>query len=234
MTCYLHRSRHSLGTHSFFLWLLVAASFLLSLPTSAQSLVLPYNWHINGEVRAMEQDGNNLYLGGMFTMIGPLYERAQTFNTTTGTAQWSHNMGVNGDIRVSIPDGAGGWYIGGGFTSVLGQTRNCLARINADGTLHSWNPDVSSSSAYIYALALNGSAVYVGGNFSTIGGVSRNNFAAVDASTGTVGSLDLNANSSVRAFLVQGTVLYIGGGLPPSAVLRATALPPLTLLQAPL
>src|ERR687885_185286 len=43
---------------------------------------------------------------------------------------------VNNPIRAAIPDGAGGWYIGGGFIHVNGILRKRLAHIPADRPPH--------------------------------------------------------------------------------------------------
>ncbi|HOJ63922.1 MAG TPA: delta-60 repeat domain-containing protein, partial [Spirochaetota bacterium] len=72
---------------------------------------------------------------------------------------------VNGTILCAIPDGNGGWYIGGNFTKIGTVTRNHIARINSDGSLHTWNPDANNP---VFALAISGSIVYAGGTFTSI------------------------------------------------------------------
>ncbi len=160
---------------SFFLLFFVAApwSFAQSSNAVSDGLVT------NGTIQAMVRDGNTLYLGGGFQYVGPSVDFGAALDGTTGQVIASY-LRPNGNVWVSIPDGSGGWYIGGDFSSVGGQTRNRLARINSDGSLHDWNPNVTNG--VIYAIALSGSTVYVGGTF---GGGTANRIAALDATTGS-------------------------------------------------
>ena len=79
-----------------------------------------------------------------------------------------------------------------------------------------WNPDVS---APVYALVPNGSEVYLGGDFNGPGSVNagsqviRDGLAAVDATSGQL-MPDFNPQEipEVRALLLSGNTLYVGGG----------------------
>src|SRR6266851_1137631 len=116
--------------------------------------------------------GGTLYLGGTFTVIGGARTGsgaaidAVTANTPAGLTP----LGINGTVSATAPDGNGGWYVGGSFTRIGAVTRNNLARINGDGSLHPWNPSASGGS--VLALAVSGSTAYVGGYFTAIGGVT--------------------------------------------------------------
>jgi len=121
---------------------------------------------------------------------------------------------ADGPVLAIAPDGAGGVYVGGDFTQLTpagggsAVTRNYIARINADGSIHQWNPNANGS---VHALAVSGSTVYVGGEFTNIGGQTRNNIAALDASTGNATTWDPNANFKVVALAVSGSTVYAGG-----------------------
>jgi len=70
-------------------------------------------------------------------------------------------------------------YIGGGFFSILWQSRNCIASVDVrTGALTDWNPNADS---YVSCLAVHGGLVYAGGDFYTMGGVERRFLASVDA-----------------------------------------------------
>lgn len=73
---------------------------------------------------------------------------------------------ANSIVSAIITDGNGGFYIGGAFTKIENTTRNHLAHINADGSLHSWNPDADGP---IYCLTLSGNTIFTGGDFTNIG-----------------------------------------------------------------
>ncbi|MBI3074147.1 MAG: delta-60 repeat domain-containing protein [Deltaproteobacteria bacterium] len=172
-------------------------------PLSANSRLVP-----NGTVYAIAEVGCTHYIGGNFTAIGPNTGGGAPLNTSTGQLAVATPLTVNGFVQVAVPDDAGGWFIGGTFTKVGTTTRNRLARLNADGTLQSWDPNANS---IVNALAVSGSTVYAGGAFTTLdGGTPRNRLAAI-GTDGTVQSWDPNANSIVNALAVSGTTVYAGG-----------------------
>ncbi|HYY64359.1 MAG TPA: hypothetical protein VE688_07085 [Gaiellaceae bacterium] len=92
---------------------------------------------------------------------------------------------VNNPIRAAIPDGKGGWYIGGGFIHVNGVLRKRLAHIRADGTLDpKWRPEANGNGVSVSSLARIGSTLYVGGDFARLDRAPRLWLGAVDAATG--------------------------------------------------
>ena len=170
-------------------------------------------WIPNGKINAMASYGNTVYLAGEFTYIGPAQNaiRATTFDAVTG--QPIPNFpAFDRKVRSIVPDGSGGWFIGGEFTTVAGQTRNRIARINSDGSLNPWNPDVGGQ---VNTIAVSGNKVYVGGYFSTVNGgaVTRNKVAAFDANTGlaTPWDPDLDINGEINAITVADSLVFLGG-----------------------
>jgi predicted small secreted protein len=111
-------------------------------------------------------------------------------------------------VLASAPDGSGGWYIAGLFTEVGGQTRNRLARINADGSLNAWNPNANAT---VRAMVFSGGIVYIGGNFTTVAGQAKSYIAALDAATGTlVPGWGAYANNVVTCLAMSNNILYAG------------------------
>jgi hypothetical protein len=161
-------------------------------------------------------DATHIYLGGNFNMMVK-EGLAGTFNSGVGlqiTGTGQHIAGfpfVNGTVRVCIPDGAGGWYIGGYFTKVGSFVRNRIAHILPDMTVNpTWNPNADNG---VLALTISGTDLYAGGDFSNIGGQTRNNIAKL-STTGT-GLADAtwnpNANNTIQALTLSFTDLYVGG-----------------------
>ena len=191
--------------------LALLAFALLATAAHAQTLrpELPVT---NGTVfaTALSDDGATLYLGGDFSYVGPYTGSGVRLSPSAGTVL-PGGARVNGEVLVSVPDGAGGYYIGGQFTSVGGVARNRLAHVLADGTLDAaFDPSVSGGS--VFALAFGGGTLYAGGSFDSVGGQARRNLAAVDAATGAVvTAFDPNASSTVRALALGGDTLYAGG-----------------------
>jgi hypothetical protein len=164
-------------------------------------------WVTDGTVAAVVRNGNTIYLGGSFTMVGP---------ATGGGAPLSAESGglvlplpkVLGTIYASVSDHSGGWYIGGAFSAVAGLPRSNLAHILADGRVAAWNPDANSE---VRALAVNGTTVYAGGCFTSIGDSVRAHVAALDVMTGTATAWNPNATGNVFALAVSGGTVYAGG-----------------------
>ena len=83
--------------------------------------------------------------------------------------------------------------VGGVFTSIGGQTRNHIARLDATtGLADSFNPNANGP---VYSIAVQADGkILVGGNFTSIGGQTRNRIARLDAATGLADSFNPNAN----------------------------------------
>jgi hypothetical protein len=165
-------------------------------------------WVTNGAVNSIASEGGITYIGGTFTHVGPYTGNGVPISEATGLVLPSY-LRVNGAINIVIPDGTGGWYIGGDFTSVGGVERNRIAHILPDNSLDIyWNP---SADGRVDTLALGGEMVYVGGDFTTIGGHARTSIAALDAMTGEATPWNPNSNGTVYTLGVSGDTVYAGG-----------------------
>ena len=171
----------------------------------------------NGQYRSTAISGNTLYLGGDFTYVGPASGHAAALDATTGIANFNLakvtgvNFANNTDTVVNAvaPDGVGGWYVGGSFTTVGTSAVTNLAHIKADGTLDStWLPNPNN---VVKAIAVSGNKIFIGGLFTTIGGQNRNFIAAVDSTTGATISWNPAANNAVASLVTAGNTLYVGG-----------------------
>ena len=161
----------------------------------------------NGQVTAQVLRGNTLYVGGSFSFVGPVTGSGVPVDPVTAAPAPGFPR-VNGTVTAAVPDGSGGWFIGGQFTAVGNTARANLAHILADQSVAAWNPGAGS---IVRVLHLRSGILYVGGDFLTLGGLTRNRIGAVDAATGVTTSWNPNANSSVRAFAETPTHLVIGG-----------------------
>ena len=164
----------------------------------------------SGSALAVDPVNRYLYVGGNWTVfpsgVGPANnERLWRYTIPAGAGSTPvaapTPMGVtNGVVNALVVDGSGNLYAGGSFTTVTGgPTRNRLAAWGADGTLSSWNPNLSSNQ--VLALHLLGDRLYVGGDFSaaTIGSgptVTVNRVAAL----GAIGSVSPPAGGALSGF----------------------------------
>ncbi|RYZ53142.1 MAG: hypothetical protein EOP49_07895, partial [Sphingobacteriales bacterium] len=136
----------------------------------------------DGPVYAMTRHGDTLIMGGSFTNFSYPVHGGISLNDSNAlpVAGWE-NFYADGAVLTAIPDGQGGWYIGGTFREINGQKQGRLARIAADGTLYPWNPNMSGN---VYSLSLCGNTLYVGGYFKKVGQIVRKYLAAFDITTG--------------------------------------------------
>ena len=104
--------------------------------------------------------GNTVYAGGV-TRLGLPTGSAVAVSTQTGSVQSVKARVSGGSVQAVRPDGAGGWFVGGTFTSVGGVGRPGLAHILADGSLDTafMPPELGQ----VRALALDAGRLYVGG-----------------------------------------------------------------------
>lgn len=177
----------------------------------------PNLWGADGNVLGLARSGNTLYIAGSFRSVGENSGGLVPVDARTGEVLRPFPK-VAGSVYAIVPDGSGGWYIGGEFTSVGGKPRSCLAQVRADGSVSDWNPSVTGSPGYIdppqvNAIAVSGDRVFLGGGFREIGGRPHENLGCVDASTGQAldWNLDINADGWIYAFAVHGGTVFVGG-----------------------
>jgi outer membrane protein assembly factor BamB len=197
--------------------LLIAALCWLPVSTAAAQSNRPLEsfWVTNEEVRTVKESAGTVYLGGSFTQMGPWTGPLVRIDGVLGLVDPGYVKVQRGAIFVMTPDGAGGWYVGGSFSTIGGVSRANVARVLSDGRISSWNP---GTNGVVRAIAVAGNRVYIGGNFTNAGGLARNWVAAVDAATGAVDATwNPNAGGGVTfapgvySILPAGSSVYVGG-----------------------
>jgi hypothetical protein len=116
----------------------VLAIALLAAPTPrtfAQEL-LNHWWQPDGPVYSVVEDEANgvVYVGGAFNKIGPPMYGGTPLDRNTGLPVHTAPL-PNAQAYDVVPDGQGGYYLGGAFTAVDGQPRNRVAHVSANGEL---------------------------------------------------------------------------------------------------
>lgn len=153
--------------------------------------------------------GNTLYVGGNFDSAAPVVGGGAVTDSRTG-ALLPSSPRIAGSVRACIPDGRGGWFIGGEFRGVGSVPRANLAHIYASGRVDAWSPDPDGP---VYALTISGHTLYVGGTFGTFSGQQRSNVAGVDLETMALTSWSPQVQGGyVFALLPARDRVYIGGG----------------------
>jgi len=183
------------------------ATALLAARAAAQ-VVDPNFPAVNGSIRCQVLAHDTLYIGGDFDRVGGVPTGSfAVLDSISGTSIFGWPE-VDGPVYCSLPDGEGGWFIGGDFTVAGGQPRSRLAHLLADGSLAGWNPGVNGD---VHALALENNTLYVGGQFGMCAGTRRYGLAAVDISTGAALPWSPVADQMVLSLAVHETAIYVGG-----------------------
>ena len=128
--------------------LALAAGALVSLVAAPPALAQAIDttlWVANGPVLAVVRSGSTIYVGGNFTQVGPAIGSGVPIDSASGVPLGIPR--VAGTVNAVASDGVGGWYVGGSFTHVGGVPRSYLARILADHSLSSWNPNPNGTTA---------------------------------------------------------------------------------------
>ena len=101
--------------------------------------------------------------------------------------------------------------VGGVFTTLGGQTRNHIGRLNADGTLDTgFNPGVDHQ---VISLAVQPDGkILVGGWFNTLGGQPRNNIGRLNADGTVDGGFNPGAGDEVECLVLQADGKILVGG----------------------
>ncbi len=185
---------------------------------------------------ALQPDGRIL-LGGNFNTLGGQARTSVGRLNPDGTLDASFSPGVAGGFRPPVrclaiqPDGK--IVVGGSFSSLGGQSRTNLGRLNSDGTLDaSFNTGaagVFGDSVHCLALQPDGKIV-VGGSFEVLGGQSRTNIGRLNSDGTLDATFDPQANGTVFSLALQpdGKILLAGsfymlGGQPRLNIARVRA-----------
>jgi hypothetical protein len=197
-------------------------------PTSLDPDAGPGGPNTFNDVHAIAVRGDAIYLGGNFTSIGGQPRNRIAKVAPDGTLDPTFNPNATGgnipgiDTIVVTDSDA---YAGGDFSTIGGQPRLDLAKLNpvtglVDGGRQSFDPDPLNgvNLSRVRTLQVPGDEVYVGGDFTTIGGRSRNKLAKISGTTGDVDvqcDANVSGGSNVGAgiseiVLARGT-LFVGG-----------------------
>jgi DNA-binding beta-propeller fold protein YncE len=183
-------------------------------PTAASTLQF-----YGGEVRAVAQAGNTIYVGGSFTAVGngtPSVNRANlvAIDATTGQLVTGFDPHPDNAVNALLVSADGTrLYAGGVFNNLRGCSqcdRLAMLDLTTGAAVNTFRP---RPNAAVLKLAQAGNTLFVGGTFSTLSGRRRVRLAAVNATTGAIGGMALHADGAVRDLALNpaGTTLYLAG-----------------------
>ncbi|MBU0492901.1 MAG: hypothetical protein KKB13_13725 [Chloroflexi bacterium] len=183
-------------------------------------------------VTAVQADGKVL-VGGQFTLVDDTTHNRIARLNPDGSLDpgFATGSGANGPVRAIALQSDGKIIIGGSFTQFNGSTRNCLARLNPDGSLDpTFNPGAGGP---VYTLVVQtDDKILVGGNFTAVGGISRNRIARLndDGSVDTGFDPGTGADNVVYALAVReaDNTVILGGNFTHVNALTRTRIARLT------
>ena len=193
-----------------------------------------FNPGANNEVTAIAvQADGRILVAGPFTSIGGQPRNGIARLHPDGSVDTAFNpnasfVGSPAMVLALAVQSDGKILVGGDFTSIGGQTRTFIARLDAvSGAADSFNPNANDN-VNCFAV-LPGGKILVGGEFTGIGGQTRNRIARLDPTTGAADSFNPQADAELYSLTLQpdGKVLVSGffssiGGQPRSKFARLT------------
>jgi trimeric autotransporter adhesin len=211
--CFLFRQPRQMNPLSIVVRCIVIACYGLVISQShGQPAAFPDSkfWITDGPVNAILATNGRVYIAGDFSYVGPRTGPAAMFNQASGALQ-AVPPPINGVVKAVIPDGSGGWYIGGTFTKIGGAALTNVAHLNPDLSPDiNWNANLVGSA--VNALALDSGILYIGGSFSKINGLAVQGLAGVSV-TNPVVSWNPLLGGSVNALQVTNGLVYAGGNI---------------------
>src|SRR5262249_52989645 len=138
-------------------------TLLLAGTVSAQQL-RDNLWVANGPVNAVLATDTLVYIGGAFSRLGPATGAADAIDAASGAPFYAPAM-VVGTVNAVLPDGRGGYFVGGAFSIAQGNPRANLAHVDSTGRVTAWNPGTNGA---VSALAMSAGVLFVGGSFTTV------------------------------------------------------------------
>lgn len=166
-------------------------------------------------IEQLVRAGDRIYARGDFDTIGRYAGPGAVLEAATGAPTAGPSIS-DGQVSVSVADGAGGWYLGGDFTRIDGHAAGGLAHVLPDGTLDTGFLPVADGQ--VSALALDGGTLWAGGVFESVGGVARRHLAALATDDGTVLGPDAPQSSRVTELVLapaapgRSARLFVGAG----------------------
>ncbi len=178
------------------------------------------DWYVH--CLALQGDGRIL-VGGEFSQLGGQPREGLGRLNADGTLDATFNpspasAGGWSAIYCLAPQADGKILVGGSFTTIAGQPRNNLARLNTDGTVDSTFDPGAGGSVYALAIQEDGK-ILVGGRFTTLGThacgklgrLQAEGTVDVDFNPGIAGDVRVIVPQPDGAIIVGGEFTVIGG-----------------------
>lgn len=183
-----------------------AAASLWAFPARGDSVGTRFGGTDNN-IGSLARYGNTLYVAGFFSQAGPITGNCVAMNAGTGVLHPGFPR-FTGSVNAIVPDGRGGWVVGGAFTAINGVAHGGLAHLNRSYQVMAWDPTPDGP---VNAIAIVGDTLFVGGDFQHMYGISRPYLATFSHTGGELLAPPPAPDGLVRALLVDRGALFLGG-----------------------
>jgi uncharacterized delta-60 repeat protein len=162
------------------------------------------------------QPNGKILIGGNFTSVLGVARNNMARLNPDGTLDTAFDPNASGPdaysyVNTIVVQADGRILVGGTFTSIGGELRNRIARLDpTTGLADSFNPNADNRIISMVVQA--DGKILVSGGFTTVGGQARNNIARLDPNTGLADSFDPNADSEVGSIALQADGKILAGG----------------------
>ena len=168
------------------------------------------SYSFNSTVEDFLFNDDKLWISGGFSQTAIYQSYLAAFQTGDSDFPIFDFPDANSNIEVITPDGEGGWYMGGSFTTIDGVAIQRLVHLFEDGSVD--NDFVASCNSTVSAIHLDGDDLFIGGFFTNVNGVAVTRVAKLNKTTGVVDETWLpTPNSSVLAISSSTDEVYLGG-----------------------
>ena len=157
--------------------------------------------------KVVVQPDGKIIVAGFFTIYNGVAQARLTRLNSDGSLDNGLNgfaSSVNGNVSTIALQTDGKILIGGLFSTINGQLRNGIARLNADGSLDAnfnpafGNPSTVENALINRVLVQSDGKIMVGGSFRGVNGVSRRNLVRLNADGTLDASFDAGLISAAR------------------------------------
>nr|QIQ10701.1 hypothetical protein FLJDLJJJ_00029 [uncultured bacterium] len=175
-------------------------------------------WVTNGSVHAATVSGQTLFIGGSFTRVAPpqnLLGPWFAVSATSGAAQPALPA-TDAPVYAIEPDGAGGYFVGGGFTQIGGVPRTAIAHVLPDGRVDAqFTVPLLAPPGYgppnVYTLARSGGVLYVGGTFVLAAVPGSSGLIALETGSGAVRPWHPGVTTTVAKIIPTASRVFVLG-----------------------
>lgn len=157
-------------------------------------------WIPNAAVYDAICEDDYLYLAGTFTRVAPRTGSGFSVSTTSPVIPSALDR-INGKIQKVIPDGAGGWYVGGTFNTIGTKSISRIAHIRSDLSVDENFVPGSLIGVIVYDLILFGENLYMAGTDGVY---------TINRNTGVATKI-ITTNSNVYSLYAKDDFLYFAG-----------------------